>query len=337
MYSRWVNMAVVLLWIATMGWLVQTKVLPPFLVGEPPSYETILDVDRPEPPVGWRLTVNDRPVGWALTTTTPQPDGLMEIGSHVHFDELPLEQLTPGWFRSLLRLVDEPSLRQAMDARSVLILDPLGRLAQFRSTVGIGAAPELISLRGEVVGNQILLSVRSSEFVYRSEAYLPAKALMNDALQPQTRLPGLRQGQVWTVPMYSPLRPPNSPLEILQAEVEGHDVIPWEDRMQRVWLVVYKNDAGAALGGRQEPRGRLWVHPDGTVLKQEVSLFGSQLTFSRLPADAVPGLQAIAEAAADRPAQPEPLHEEHWPLDWPALPAIPSLPSFAPPASPPQP
>ncbi len=331
MYSRWVNMAVVLLWLATMGWLVHTKVLPPLLVGEPPSYETIFDPDGADPPVGWRLAVNGRAVGWALTTTTLQPNGLREIGSHVHFDEVPLEELTPGWFRSLLRLVDEPSLRQPMDAKSTLFLDPLGRLSRFESTVGLGAANELISLRGEIVGTQILLSVRAGEFVYRSEGYLPAKALMNDAFQPQSHLPGLRQGQIWTVPMVSPLRPPNSPLEILQAEVEGYDMIPWEDRMERVWLVVYKDDPGAALGGRQEPRGRLWVRRDGTVLKQEVTLFGSTLTFSRLPEAEVSELQAAAEALDSSSSLP-PLHEEQWPLDWSALPFTPEPPSA--PASP---
>ncbi len=334
MYSRWVNLAVVLLWLATMGWLVKSKVLPPLLVGDPPSYQTILDPQQREPPVGWRVAMNERTVGWALTTTTVQPDGLVEIGSHVHFDEVPLEELTPGWLRSLLRWVDKPSLQQAMDAKSVLFLDPLGRLTRFESTIGIGAAEDLLSLKGEVVGSQVMLSVRSGEFLYRSEVRLPARALTGDALQPQTRLPGLRQGQAWTVPVYSPLRPPNSPMEILHAEVEGHDLLLWEDRTERVWLVVYRDDPGAALGGRKETRGRLWVRRDGTVLKQEVSLFGSEITFSRVPQNEVAALEAIADAESRSEVRPEPTQVEHWPLHLPASPLHQSLPPVEPLPSP---
>ncbi len=320
MYSRWFNLAVVLLWLATMSWLVKSKVLPPLLVGEPPSYQTILDGRRREPPIGWRLAINERPVGWALTTIEPQSDGLIEIGSHVQFDELPLDELTPAWLRSLWRWVDEPLLRQAMDVRSALLLDPLGRLTRFESTVGIGPAKELISLTGEVVGSQVLLSVRSGEFLYRSEAPLPAQALAGDLLQPQTRLPGLRQGQAWTVPVYSPLRPPNRPLEMLYAEVEGDHLVAWEDRTERVWLVVYRSDPAASPAGRRETRGRLWVRRDGTVLKQEVSLFGSRLTFSRVPEHEVPALQEAVGPKPARARRPAASRVEHWPLDWPALP-----------------
>lgn len=320
MYHRWFNMAVVLLWLATMAWLVKSKVLPPLLVGEPPSYQTIADARRSEAPVGWRLAMNGRPVGWALTTTTVQPNGITEIGSHVHFDELPLEQLTPGWLRALLRWVEEPLLRQAMDARSMLFLDPLGRLTQFESTVGIDAAKDLISLKGEIVGNQALLSIRSGDFLYRSEVYLPSGALLSDALQPQTRLPGLRQGQAWTVPVYSPLRPPNAPLEILHAEVEGYDLLSWEDRMERVWLVVYRNDPGAGLSSRQESRGRLWVRRDGTVLQQEVTIFDAKLTFSRVSANEAVAMKEIADETTIPETQREPVHVEHWPVDWPQFP-----------------
>ncbi len=320
MYSRWFNMAVVFLWLATMGWLVKSKVLPPLLVGEPPSYQTIVDAGRPEPPAAWRLAINDRPVGWALTTITAQPSGITEIGSHVRFDELPLEQLTPAWLRAMVRWVEEPALRQTMDAKSVLFLDPLGRLTRFESTIGVGAAKDLIRLTGEIVGSQALVSVRSGEFVYRSEVYLPSGALLSDALQPQTRLPGLRQGQAWTVPVYSPLRPPNAPVEILHAEVEGYELFSWEDRMERVWLVVYKSDPGAGSSSRREARGRLWVRRDGTVLRQEASIFGTKLTFSRVAEDEAAVLLQFAGEETVPQTRPEPVYVEELQFDWPVFP-----------------
>lgn len=36
MGSRWVNLAVIVLWLAAMSWLVKSKVLPTFETGNPP-------------------------------------------------------------------------------------------------------------------------------------------------------------------------------------------------------------------------------------------------------------------------------------------------------------
>src|SRR5690348_13075216 len=42
MYSRWFSVAVVLFWVATMGWLIHHKILPPLVVGDPPTYRSII-------------------------------------------------------------------------------------------------------------------------------------------------------------------------------------------------------------------------------------------------------------------------------------------------------
>ncbi|MHC4180655.1 MAG: hypothetical protein ACYSWU_24410, partial [Planctomycetota bacterium] len=73
MYSRWFNAAVIILWLTAMAWLVKCKVLPPLLEGQRPSYRTILEAQRREPPVGWAMSFNDRPLGWALSTTSELP------------------------------------------------------------------------------------------------------------------------------------------------------------------------------------------------------------------------------------------------------------------------
>ena len=60
MSSRWFNTAVVVLWLATMSWLVKEKVLPPLLIGEPPSYPEIIEAQNREPPVGWEVFLDGR-------------------------------------------------------------------------------------------------------------------------------------------------------------------------------------------------------------------------------------------------------------------------------------
>ena len=217
MYSRWFNIVVLILWLSTMGWLVYEKVLPPLWTGQRPDYENILESRQDDRPVGWDLRFNGRSIGWAVSTTDSQSNGLTELRSFVHFQRIPLPQLTPGWFQAMIHLVEGPALDQPMDAESTLWIDPLHRLARFDSSVSFTGQPELLRLRGSLEGSHVDVSIQSGDFLYRTEVPIPQDALMADVFSPQTTLPKLREGQIWSAPAFSPLRPPNQPLEILQA------------------------------------------------------------------------------------------------------------------------
>jgi hypothetical protein len=294
MHSGWFNAGVVILWLATMTWLVKEKVLPPLLIGEPPSYSQIVEAQRHSPPVGWRMAFNSRPVGWALTDTKMQPTGLTEIHGRVHFDTLPLQEMMPSWLRSLSKWIEQPIDKLRMDARSVLTIDGLGRLERFDSTVSVDPLKEVICVRGTVEGRQLQLLVRTGGASFTNEAFLPSDALVCDALSPQAQLPGLRVGQTWTVPVYSPLWPAKNPLEVIHAKVETMEPIFWNGAMEESSLVVYRDDPGSNAGGNQNLRGRLWVRRDGTVLKQQILFFDSTITFVRLPDAAAERLAASA-------------------------------------------
>jgi hypothetical protein len=114
---------------------------------------------------------------------------------------------------------------------------------------------------------------------------LPGDALVSDELSPQARLTGLHLGQEWTVPVFSPLRDPRSPVEILQARVDSRDLLMWEGEAISVFQVVYRPDSGAALSSTGGTRAKLWVRDDGTVLKQEVSVLNSKIVFLRNTAE----------------------------------------------------
>jgi len=296
MNSTWYNVAVVLLWLATMSWLISQKVVPALLVGEPPSYRTIVEAQQEEPAVGWAMTWNDRRVGWAMNTTASLPNDLTEVRSLVHFDDLPLEEMTPPWLRSLLLPEEGLSIQLQMEAKSKLIFDPLERLSQFESSLGFQGMEDVIKVRGSLDGTQLQVSVHSGDFTYDTELLLPRGALLNDALSPQTQLPGLREGQSWNVEIYSPFRAPNSPVEILQATVEGTEPIVWRGRMVDARVVVYRTEPGVGTGRARSPRGKLWVRDDGTVLKQQVTVLDSVMTFVRLSGEEA---AALAEAVGN--------------------------------------
>lgn len=285
MQSRWFNTTVVILWLATMSWLVKAKVLPPLLVGDPPSYSKIVAAQKQSPPVGWRVRFNNQQIGWALSDTKAQPSGLTDIHGRVHFDTLPLEEMMPGWLRAISPLIARPIGPMQMDARSILTIDPLGRLVRFNSKVRVDPMNEVICVRGTVDGRKLDLLVRTRTASFPTEALLPSDALLSDALSPQAQLPGLRIGQTWTVPVYSPLWPAKNPLEIVHATVEEMEPIFWNGSMENAWVVVYRNDPSNTSTESQTPRGKLWVHSNGTVLKQQITLFDSTITFYRLPDD----------------------------------------------------
>ena len=141
MYNRWFSVAVILLWLSTMSWLVVTKVVPPLLIGDPPSYRTILNAQQSEPPVAWTMDINGRQMGWALCKTTAIPQGLTEVHSRVHFDELPLEQMAPDWLRVALEFTNRPNSLE-LDAESILVVDALGRLSRIESWVRLNQSRE---------------------------------------------------------------------------------------------------------------------------------------------------------------------------------------------------
>jgi hypothetical protein len=283
MHSRWFSTGVVTFWLATMSWLVTQKVLPPLLVGEPPSYQQIIEAQKSAPPVGWRMSLRGWPLGWALCDTKPQPNGQTHIYGRVHFDALSLQELLPGVLNTLSRWIELPAGRLQMDARSRLMIDGLGRLMRFDSAVQVGPLGEVIWVCGAVEGRQLQLVVRARGMSIANEAYLPSDALLSDALSPQTQLPGLRAGQSWTVPVYSPLWPAKNPLDIVYATVKCLEPISWNGGMEDCWLVVYSSDPGGRTGGSESIRGKLWVRCDGAVLRQQVLWFDTVITFDRLP------------------------------------------------------
>jgi hypothetical protein len=270
-----------------MGWLVAKKVVPAFRVGSPPSYDEIVKDQIKAPPTGWKLSQGGKPLGWALTDTKSQACQLNEIRGRVHFSALPLQDLVPGLLQPFVRFLEKPPESVRIDARSVLTIDPLGRLVRFESTVRLEPFNETIGLRGVVEdGRKLQLSMRIGNKPIQApkEIQLPSDALLSDVLSPQTRLPGLRLNQSWTVPVYSPLMP-DKPLEIIHATVDRTEPFLWNGVTQEVWYVVYRGDAGSAMGGEAPVRGEVWVRPDGVVLQQKVMLFDSALLFVRMTDD----------------------------------------------------
>jgi hypothetical protein len=285
-------------WFVTTGWLFVAKILPSFQPGSPPGQQALYTAGGRLLPVGWTVLWNERPVGWALTIPEREDDGRLLVDSHLHFEQLPVGDVLPTWAGLLLKRVLRDGVAAALDARGRLSIDPDGRLREFSSTVSLPGASETVVLDGTMNAGRVDVTIRAGEMKYEATRHLPDNVMLGDELSPQATLPGLVEGRRWTVPMYSPLRPGASPIEILHAAVGVEEAMYWDDRMVRVLPVAYRQDPSSPA----EPRCQLWVERSGKVLKQETLLLGARLTFIRLTDDDAQELAAGTERAGLDPA-----------------------------------
>lgn len=279
MTSRPLSVGIVVLWLSSMSWLVVAKVLPSLLVGDPPTYASVVDTRAHA--LDWEILWDDEPVGRATSTMKHRADLTTQISSNVRLENLSMSKMAPAWMHGILGM-NGAELRVTFATRSQFNIDPLGQLIDFDTTLSIDQMRDAVSVHGTVQGGRLLVDFRVGESHSSTEAYLPPTGMVSDAFSPQARLPKLRVGQTWTEPVYSPFRPSNSPMEILQVTVERRESLVWRGELHPTLVVVYRSDAGANVSSIERERGRTWVDESGAVLKQEARVLNSRLTFIRI-------------------------------------------------------
>ena len=205
-------------WLVTSGWLVVAKILPALNPGSPPGQQALYAAGNRLIPVAWTVQWDDRSVGWALATSERTADSGLVVDSQLHFEHLPIEELLPVWAGLLVRRGTHRHATATIDALGRLEIDASGQLRAFNSRVNLpGADP--VRLHGTVDDGTVAITIEAGGMKYETTRHLPSHVMIGDELSPQATLPGLYEGRRWTVPVYSPLRPGQSPIEILHAEV----------------------------------------------------------------------------------------------------------------------
>ncbi len=163
-------------------------------------------------------------------------------------------------------------------------IDPSGNLESFRMDVSsmpdpkaksMGDTEALGSLFGRVKNHAIEVTARGPLPMMnwtRPFPYQP-RSLMQSALGPLDRLPGLQVGQRWETRLVSPL---TGRIETVRAEVTRHRMIQWgkDKNPVKTLEIVHQMTPLSA---------RTWVRPDGLVLRQEVPFPFVKLVLERLP------------------------------------------------------
>ncbi|MGW8256370.1 MAG: hypothetical protein ACWGMZ_02675, partial [Thermoguttaceae bacterium] len=150
-----------------MTWLISQKVLPSLLLGQPPNYQTILEAQQKRPIGAWSLGLNAKQLGWALSTLVQEPSGLRKLRCRVHFDEVPLAELTSGFFHAIVRGINHHVAKLKLDASSSVSIDPLGNLVRFDSELKLYPINSVVRMFGVVVeGGRMHVEIRSDTFKY---------------------------------------------------------------------------------------------------------------------------------------------------------------------------
>lgn len=278
MLSRWFNVFVAVFWLSSMSWLVFSQILPGLFLGKPPDYTAVFPASGVPDVVGWEMSWDGRKVGWATSSVRVTDNGTRIVDHLVSFRDLNLEQLLPGWLRNADQLRDIPT-KISLQAKTRMEVDHRNRLRGFVMEIGLDPYHHLLRLRGTRVGSYLDLHIHSQGFVHEHRLYLDDHAFLGNALGPQGRMPGLKLGQTWSIPVLSPFHALDRPFEMLLARVEREELIVWDARAINTWVVVFRDQNGPGEG---EIRGRMWVKGDGTVLRQEVMLLASRVIFLRL-------------------------------------------------------
>ena len=277
------------------GWLFITKIWPTIVSDKPPGYQSMYAPSEHAKTVAWVIKLNGKTVGSAVSTVEPTPSSTATVWSNLQLNSLPLGDLLPPWAHALLKVNGVTLLTTIeLDVWGRMQIDSHGALREFDSVVKIPRVQQDVHLHGRIdAENQVTVLLQSGDLQYETKRYLPNELSIRDELSPQANMPGLSQGQRWTVPIYSPLRPSKKPIELVYAHVSGHEVLRFGNQLITTDVVKYRTTPN----GHRQPRSRIWVGPRGQVLQHESVILGKRLLFLRSPESVALSLENRLEQA----------------------------------------
>jgi len=275
MPSRFVSLAILIYWSIAAFCLLSWDVLPKFAQGYPPDLRSITYASNDTKPVRWSLQVIDNPkdpdvrrtVGEAVTSSSRRPNGWFEIDSKVEFDAGGLLKGTLFATR-----MDMP-----LEIQSLYHVEPSGNLRSFDIIVRPRESSEsLINIEGAVEQGKMKIVSRgpvpllNQRWTFDYEA----RSVVQNALGPLDRLPGLHVGQKWETRVVNPF---TGQVDRARVEVARRTLIHWNGNPVPTFEVV-QHLAPLSM--------RTWVTIEGLVLRQEVPFPFVRLVLERRPDEA---------------------------------------------------
>jgi len=266
--------SIVALWLGSMTWLVVERILPSFVSGQPP----VLENYQTNEVVAWSVHWSGERVGYAASVRMEGVAGTTELHNRILLDDVPLIDLAPLWMRHVAGDIGNISF----DATTRMEFDSLENFSAFESRISLNEMPAVLNVSGRVDDSNLELNIRSNNISYPISIYMPDRRALNEALFPDARLPLLYEGRVWSEEVFSPLHAPNDPIEIVQVEAVSTEMMEIQGEIRRVMRVEYRGRVGPGVNKNAQLQAISWVKRNGTVLRHDVFIGGSELRFERL-------------------------------------------------------
>jgi hypothetical protein len=275
MPPRLLTLAIIVAWLGMSSWLFYQDVWPRLRSGEPPPFriEFSDEVQTPRPPARWTVSKNGKQA--YIAKTEMKYDAALD-----QFEMTSELSPKPG-------LPGNRPLTEQLAMTSIYVISREGELRKFTVKMKL---PILFGTEAEMnceVRDGKLYSRVSAPLLGPATDLEPvpfvAKGSALNPMQPWDRLPNLRPGQRWRLPLYNPvvialsgnealtkLSPglKDSGISFLDAEVsQDAQSLAYGDREEACRVIEYKSITG------DDTHGRTWVRiSDGLVLKQEMTL-----------------------------------------------------------------
>jgi hypothetical protein len=268
------RLLVIVFWMGMMGWLFERELLPRLVLGPPPGFHDavadLADDQETSTPVRWTVSGgtpfgSNEQTGTATTCVERRPDGSVLLSGDVQLNRLPM--------LGLLEPADQPL---ALSASTRFYLDSTGCLRHFDIEASVQGIDAPLVVRGRVEGKKLHVTVAINGSLHEETLAYDPRGLVMNSFSPVGRMPNLRVGQAWNIPVVNPL---TGRVDLVRAKVTGRELIPWGNHSAVAALVVTQTTGIAGTVART------WVSSDGLVLRQEVPLLLSTMTFERVPDD----------------------------------------------------
>ncbi|WP_442481359.1 hypothetical protein [Aeoliella sp. SH292] len=257
-----------------MSWLVGSKILPPFMRGEPPR--TGINANEP---VCWKVRVGEQQIGWAVSQAVPGADGTTELHSRVQLEAVPLARMAPRWMSTVIDNIGPLE----MDMRSRTTLDSLGNLSMFEASVEINDLPSAIVMKGTVDEGHIRLRLQYGEVLHQVNYPWPKHALLGSNLTPDSTIMQAYTGRKWQKEVYNPFGGPQGAIEVIEAEVVGEEPLHINGQLTNTRRIDYRSMDSTGVSSDERRRSTMWIAEDGKVLREEINLMDVLLRFDREP------------------------------------------------------
>jgi hypothetical protein len=282
MPPRLVTVAIVVFWLAALGWFFQHDVWPRLRPGDRPPYVLDLaqEVTRWTAPRHWDVFYKGETIGHARTWVIANDDGTYGLTTRVNFHKFTVGLIRVQEMDSTYRVTRDGRLRELDGLVSAVVFagGPDGTV-HVHGVVRDGRfKPHWEVNAPQPIGKQTFET---------DEVQVADNHRMLNPMQPWNRLLALQENRTWQIELFDPLMGSLSNLlpgglskdtrpQLLEAGVrQGAENLTWDNKEVPCLVIEYR---GEGISGKTYVR-----QSDGLVLRQEAARGDDRLALERIP------------------------------------------------------